>query len=118
MNPTVRILEPSGILDGTQSPDFRQEIEACIGDRVRIILIDLKKVTFMDSSGLGALVQALQTTRNANVKLHLCSLNPQLRMLFELTGLDDIFPIYPDRAKFERQVLEAPLPGDKDWSKG
>jgi anti-anti-sigma factor len=44
-----------------------------------MVLIDFQDVTFMDSSGLGALVLALKTVRAAGGKLFICSVNEQIK---------------------------------------
>jgi len=58
----------------------------------------------MDSSGLGALVQSLKMTREVNVKLLLCSFNDQIKMLFELTGMDRVFEIFHGREELEQKI--------------
>lgn len=68
------------------------------------MLVDFKDVTFMDSSGLGALVLAFKTLRAADTKLVLCSINEQVRILFELTNMDKVFEIFPSQDAFN-QVL-------------
>ncbi|MEN9567713.1 MAG: hypothetical protein RLZZ69_2909, partial [Cyanobacteriota bacterium] len=88
MNSLVQIIEPKGILDGTKSVEFQQQVEQSVESGVDTILVDFQQVTFMDSSGLGALVKALKTVNAAGVKFFLCSINEQVGMLFELTSMD------------------------------
>ncbi len=104
MNSVVQIIEPEGILDGTKTADFQHQIEQSIESGVDSILVDFGNVTFMDSSGLGALVKALKTVKAANVNLFLCSINEQIKMLFELTSMDNYFAILSDRQEFEQQL--------------
>jgi anti-sigma B factor antagonist len=105
MSPVVKVVQPSGILDGTKAGHFRQEISNLMDSNVDIVLIDFQDVTFMDSSGLGALVLALKTVRAAGGKLFICSVNEQIKMLFELTSMDRVFEIFPSREDFETAVL-------------
>lgn len=105
MNPVVEVVRPSGILDGTKAGQFRQEISNLVESNVDIVLIDFQDVTFMDSSGLGALVLALKTVRAAGGKLFVCSVNEQIKMLFELTSMDRVFEIFPTREDFENTVI-------------
>ncbi len=102
MSSIVQIIEPKGILDGTKATDFRDNIDRSIENGVQIILIDFTDVTFMDSSGLGTLVLSLKTVRNAGIKMFLCSINEQVKMLFELTSMDSIFEIFDNREEFEK----------------
>ena len=105
MSTTVKVVQPSGILDGTKAGQFRQEIGSLVESNADIVLIDFSDVSFMDSSGLGALVLALKTVRAAGGKLFICSVNEQIKMLFELTSMDRVFEIFPTREAFEDAVL-------------
>jgi anti-anti-sigma factor len=104
MATNITVIEPLGILDGTKAANFCQEIDQLVINRVDIIVVDFKNVTFMDSSGLGALVQSLKMTREVNVKLLLCSFNDQIKMLFELTGMDRVFEIFTGREELEQKI--------------
>ena len=108
MSFVVQIIEPNGILDGTKTDEFRQEINESIQTGANVILVDFTNVTFMDSSGLGALVLSLKTIRNADAKLFICSINEQIKMLFELTSMDRVFKIFVNREEFEQKVDELP----------
>lgn len=106
MSFVVRVIEPKGILDGTKTTEFDYQLNKIIESGAQIVLVDFKDVTFMDSSGLGALVKALKTVEAANVELFLCSINEQIKMLFELTSVDRYFKIYSDREVFKRQLQQ------------
>lgn len=103
MSFVVRVIEPKGILDGTKTSEFHYQLNKIIESGAQIVLVDFKNVTFMDSSGLGALVKALKTVESANVELFLCSINEQIKILFELTSMDRYFKIYSDREEFKQQ---------------
>ena len=107
MNSVVQIIEPEGILDGTKTADFQHQIEQGVNSGVHTILVDFRNVTFMDSSGLGALVKGLKTVNAADVQFFLCSVNEQIGMLFELTSMDDYFNILEDRAEFNQQFQQS-----------
>lgn len=105
MNPTIKIIAPQGILDGTKASDFRSQIDRSVTEGAKVILVDFSDVTFMDSSGLGALVLALKTIRGAGLKMFLCSINEQVKMLFELTSMDRVFEILTDKEEFEQKFF-------------
>jgi anti-anti-sigma factor len=105
MSLSVKILEISGILDGIRGNELRREVSNIVENGTDILLLDLKEVRFIDSSGLGALVSAMQMVRNANGKLFVCSISDQVRMLFELTKIDRILQTFVDRDEFNRQIL-------------
>ena len=106
MRLAVQVIEPEGILDGTKTDEFRQEIDESVRTGANIILVDFTNVTFMDSSGLGALVLSLKTIRSADAKLFICSINEQVKMLFELTSMDRVFEIFANREEFEQKVAK------------
>lgn len=101
------ILQPSGSIIASQSQELRQKITDIIEREsdTKIVLVDFKNVTFMDSSGLGALVLAFKTLRAADKKLAVCSINEQVRILFELTGMDKVFEIFPNQEEFNKLFL-------------
>jgi anti-sigma B factor antagonist len=88
------VLAVSGALNAVSAPTFR----AYLGDTVtggrNELVVDLSGVSFMDSSGLAALVSGLKTTRSAAGTLKLAGLQTQARMVFELTLMDQVFEIY------------------------
>lgn len=96
----VQIVQPTGILDSTQAPLFRKRVGDCVSRGAKSILIDFSDVTFMDSSGLGALVLALKTARSAGAQLYVCKIDDQVKMLFELTSMDRVFKIFEDQEAF------------------
>jgi len=102
MSTLVKVVEPVGLLDGTKAGKFREEISQLVEDKAEIVLVDFKNVTFMDSSGLGALVLALKTVRASGGKMFICSVNDQIKMLFELTSMDRVFEIFANRGEFDK----------------
>ncbi|BFM40929.1 STAS domain-containing protein [Synechocystis sp. LKSZ1] len=104
---SIRVVEPSGIFDSAQAAEFCHDVDQLIACKVDIIIVDFKDVTFMDSSGLGSLVQALKITREAGVKLLLCSFNEQIKMLFELTGMERVFEVFTGREELEYQISQS-----------
>ena len=104
MNPEVRVMRPSGRLDVTNVNQFRREVSDIAITKPKFLLINLKDISFMDSSGLGALVAALKTIRTAGGEVILCSLADQVQMLFDLTSMGTIFKIYSSPEDFSLQA--------------
>lgn len=105
MNPTIEVVQPTGILDGIKGNQLRRDISDVVTRGADIVLIDLQDVKFIDSSGLGALVSAMKMVRTAGGKLFVCSINDQVKMVFELTRMERVFEIFADRDEFNRKVL-------------
>jgi len=64
-------------------------------DTGRDLVIDLDRVQFIDSSGLGALLSALKNAGLRSSGFILAGLQPRVRSIFELTRLHRVFDIYP-----------------------
>lgn len=104
----IKVIQPSGILDGPQANQLRHDINESLEAGARGILVDLQSVTFIDSSGLGGLVMAFKSARATGRKLFFCSVGEQARMLFEITGMDQVFQIYSDQIEFSQVLQETP----------
>ncbi len=104
MLPQVKVLKPDGIFDGVKANEFRHQINQLVSQSIIYILIDFKKVTFMDSSGLGGLVQGLKTVRGVKGKLFIMNLNDQITMLFDLTNMTQVFEIIDDTSELEQRI--------------
>ncbi len=101
---TVQVLAPSGVLDGTQAEEVRTQVDSALDTGAKTLLMDLKDTTFVDSSGLGTLVSVLKKVRAQECEMVVCSINPQVKMLFELTSMDRVFQIFENREAFETSL--------------
>ncbi|MGF1604214.1 MAG: STAS domain-containing protein [Thermosynechococcaceae cyanobacterium] len=100
-------IQPAGILDSVSANQLRCSVNAAMESGAETILIDFQDVTFMNSSAIGALVATLKAVKSQGKKLSISSLNPQLKMIFELTRMEDLFEIYCDRNTFEQAHIAA-----------
>ena len=89
----VQIFELAGELDFQSSPEFRDKLLKAVQNQLSKVLINLKKVSYIDSSGLATFVEALQKTKRANGKLVLSELAPAVRSVFEIAKLDRVFAL-------------------------
>jgi anti-sigma B factor antagonist len=105
MSITNNVIRPVGILDGTSLEELGEQVQQILQGTSPVILIDLQETTFIDSSGLGALVSTLKSVRAANRKLYFCAPNAQIKMVFELSGMDQAFEIFESRDAFEQEML-------------
>ena len=102
----VKVIEPSGILDGIKGNQLRRDVADILDKGAEIILVDLQNVTFMDSSGLGSILLACKTVRAGGSKFYICSINDQIRMLFELTKMERVLTPFANREEFNKAILE------------
>lgn len=82
MTPIVKLLQPVGLLDSIQANSLRQQVKSLLTEKVDIVLIDLEQVTFMDSSGLAAIVLSMKMLKEVGGQIYICSMNEQVKMLF------------------------------------
>ena len=86
--------EPEGYISAANSTEFLQQLISAIKSSPdSTLLINMKKVEFMDSAGLMALIEAFRIAKDLDCNLSICSVAPPVRMLFELTQLDNVFTI-------------------------
>ena len=91
--PGVRVLGVRGEIDVATSPEMRCHLVEMLADRPELVIVDLTDVTFIDSTGLGVLVEAVTTARAGDGDLRLVVTQPKIIKLIELTGLDQVFSV-------------------------
>ncbi|MEB3275226.1 MAG: STAS domain-containing protein [Prochlorothrix sp.] len=94
MTSSCETIRPLGIFDGAAAPAFHNSVSQALAQNPALVIIDFQETSFIDSSGLGALVSAQKKVRSQGKKLHFCNLNAQIEMIFELTSLDQAFDIF------------------------
>jgi anti-sigma B factor antagonist len=105
MSLNVSVMQLSGVFDGTKAGGFHGEIRRALDANADVVLIDCQELSFMDSSGLGAMIVALKMIRSAGKLLCLCAVNKQVGMLLDLTDTRRVFQIFTDRVEFEQKML-------------
>ncbi|MCA1595317.1 MAG: STAS domain-containing protein [Chloroflexi bacterium] len=83
------VLHISGTLDANAAPAFRHEADELFASGHKNLVMDFEKVTFMDSSGVGALIYALRSMQDQGGKqLWIAGCNEQVQSLLQVTQLD------------------------------
>lgn len=106
MSICYRTIELSGILDCVQADNLNQMADEYLAEGANVLLIDLKELHFLDSSGLGALVTVLKKIRAIEGKLYLCSLTDQVEMILSMTNMGQFFLFCKDPSEFEEVILK------------
>ena len=91
----VSIVRASGELDAYSAPDLESAFQA-LRDEPRV-LADLARVSFMDSTALGALVRALRELGESEADVRVVLPSGTARRIFEITALDGVLPVADDR---------------------
>lgn len=90
------IVSPIGDIDLSRSPTFRRKLQIVQDTKPARVIVDLSQVSYMDSSGVATLVEALQVARRTSSPLIVCCLNDRVRSIFEIARLDTVFTIVAD----------------------
>lgn len=88
------VLAITGRLDLTTARTFRSAVTQAIDDGTTKLVIDLSRATFIDSSGLGALLGAYRSAHDANGELRIAAPLPEVHDILTLMRLDRILPPY------------------------
>jgi anti-sigma B factor antagonist len=101
MDGDIAILTLKGDLIGEpDTTNIRDKIHSLVSDEVKKVIIDMGDVNFVNSSGLGTLISALTTLKNADGDLRLAQVGKRTQNLLTITHLVKVFDIYEtvDRA--------------------
>jgi anti-sigma B factor antagonist len=89
-DPSTAVLQPTGRLNMVAAPAFKDLVEETVAAGQVRIVVDLGEVTFIDSSGLGALIAGLKTARQAGGDLRIADIPEQVMTVLRLTNLDRV----------------------------
>ncbi|MBN1482553.1 anti-sigma factor antagonist [candidate division KSB1 bacterium] len=95
MKAGVSILEIKGkLMGGPETTEIHTRVKELVANGVKKVVIDLGKVSWMNSTGLGALMSSLTTMRNAEGDLKIARATDKVKSLFMVTKLITIFDSY------------------------
>jgi anti-sigma B factor antagonist len=96
----ITIFDISGDIDLATSPELRKGLLRELRElRTPRVVLNLKSVRYIDSSGVASLVEALKASRDVGSRLILFGLNRTVRDVLQLSKLARIFEIYEDEAQ-------------------
>ncbi|EGJ73760.1 putative anti-sigma factor antagonist [Streptomyces sp. Tu6071] len=100
------VLALTGEVDLSLVTRVREAVDELVADGRVWVVWDLKRVNFMDSSGVGVLVYTMRSVEEHNGSVRLAGLSGQVRRLLTLTGMDTEIDCYPDLASASDQNLQ------------
>lgn len=101
----VRVDDPR--IDAAVAIRFKDRMRDLADAPVSRVVLDLSKVEFLDSSGLGAVVAVMKLLEPAQ-RLELAGLTPTVAKVFTLTRMDSVFTLYPE---LPAELATGGLPG-------
>jgi len=99
----VTVCYITGEIDINTAPQVKKAFDKLVGAKKEKLLINLKDVSYVDSSGLATLVEILKCLRSYGGKLKLSNLSAKVKSLFEITKLEKLFDI----ANEEEEAVKA-----------
>ena len=101
---TTHVIEMGGEVDLYTAPEFKQQLLEVIGQGAKEVVVDFSVTTFIDSTTLGVLVGGVKRLRPNGGRLSLVCSDRNITKIFEITGLNKVFPIYESRAEAVESV--------------
>lgn len=90
----IVVLDISGEIDLYNAPEIKDTINQLIEDQKYNVIINLEKVSYIDSSGIGALISSLSSLKKYQGGLKIINVYASVRKVFELTKLTSFFEIF------------------------
>ena len=98
------VLEVTGEVDLASAPALRSEVAAALDSGAHELCVDLSATTFMDSSGLHALLDAHRIAEEQRRRLTIVCPPGNVRRVFDLTAAMNTLRVYDDRAAAQRDA--------------
>lgn len=103
----VSIVSVDGEIDVHSAPQLRDRVTAQLASAPGAVVVDLTRVGFLDSTGLGALVSARTAALERGTALPIVCTSPRILKLFTITGLDGVFDLHDSVANAVASVAPA-----------
>src|SRR5207247_11358462 len=110
LSDTQYVISLAGEVDLYTAPEFKQQLLDVIGKGAKDVIVDFTSTTFIDSTTLGVLVGGVTRLRQNDGQLSLVCSDRNITKIFEITGLDRVFTIYPNRDEALAQVKSTDKP--------
>jgi len=110
----VVVLSLRGNLMGDpETGEFREKIKTLVQDGFLKIVLDVSKIKWLNSSGLGALISALATINNNGGDMRIANVTEKIKSLFMITQLIKVFKTFETAERAVASFLVDPISGQK-----
>ena len=91
---SVITMQFDGELDEYAASATRQTMESVLfTNNFKTLILDLKKLTFMDSTGIGVILGRYKQLKNKNINCYVMNVSPAVDKIFRISGLYELFPL-------------------------
>jgi anti-sigma B factor antagonist len=92
----IFLIEITGKLQLLDSNELKKLILKMIRKKIEYFIINMKNVRAVNSSGIGALIYLSSTAKKMNLQIAMINVSEGVQKAFEVTKLEDYFPVFPD----------------------
>ncbi|MCG8475575.1 MAG: STAS domain-containing protein [Cytophagales bacterium] len=100
----ILILEVKGEIDASSSLSLDQAIADALKKNYRNVLVDLSKLDYISSAGLGVFMSYIQEFKQKQIYFALFGLSEKVSNVFQILGLDQLIPVFPTLEQAKNQV--------------
>ena len=93
----IKILDFAGKLDTGTSPEAETAISKVLESGCNKLIINLKGIEYVSSSGLRVFLVIQKKMMSLKGQFRLCSLQPGIKEIFDISGFSSIFSLFPDK---------------------
>ena len=104
------VISLAGEVDLYTAPEFKQQLLDVISEGGKDVVVDFSDTTFIDSTTLGVLVGGVKRLRPNGGQLSLVCSDRNITKIFEITGLNKVFPIYESRDEAVGSIAQESQP--------
>lgn len=84
------IIQIEGELDVSCAKNFKNEVESSLEKKFSDVKIDMEKLSYIDSTGVGVIVGIMKTLRRSGKDIVLLNAKDNIKKIFKITGIDQI----------------------------
>jgi anti-sigma B factor antagonist len=95
----VSVLNVQGSLGSDETQELEDAVLGLLENGETRLVFDFSELDYINSSGLRVLVLAYQRLKKASGTVAICGVKDYIREIFEVSGYDKIFSMYPDRGQ-------------------
>ncbi len=100
----IPVMDLSGEVDAYTCSRLREAMIEVIDDGGSDLVVNMKDVEYIDSSGLGTLVGGLKRVSERQGSIAVCGTNSQIKKVFDITGLVKVFPLFSDEQEAIKNI--------------
>ena len=90
----VFTIELHGRVDQQNSTEFSGLVNALIDGGAKLLIVDMMELTYIDSTGLGIVINATKKLRGKEGRVAIVNKNPSVQQIFDLVNLGSFIPIF------------------------